>query len=240
MKKEQPKPKAKAPAKKPADAPHVGHVPPAARDMLWMLDQVFNDVSNLIGKVQDELPTELELTGPQRRRLISARVRKWGFITKAWEVVDARPNYAPPNFSKPDMAAMMANAEKTRQTLTLVSQLQRLLDDYLLTCNDSLYRDALRIYAALQEQSNARIPGADDIFQILRQFFMLRRRNLNQAEPTEKELDHKLHQLLHGTADGEMIIKNESPHMVGGEREVVADVQKRGRRKAEVKVKEEE
>ena len=87
MERKQPKARAKTPAKKSA-----AHVPPAALDMIWVLNKVFNDISMIIGQVQDELPGELELTGPQRRRLISARVRKWGFITKAWEVVDARPN----------------------------------------------------------------------------------------------------------------------------------------------------
>jgi hypothetical protein len=89
----------------------------------------------------------------------------------------------------------------------------------LLTC-DAAYRDALRIYGNLRELSRSRVLGAEELFQQLLQFFTLHRRG-RTGEPTEHKLERDFRSLLHGHADGEMIIKNESPHKSAGEREVV-------------------
>jgi len=186
------------------------------------------------------LPIDQALTGPQRQRLIGVRARKWGFITKSWEIIAARPNFAPANFSMPDMSKVLANVEQARQLLALAEQLARLLNDYLLTENDALYREALRIYRSLQDQARSGIQGADELFQILRQFFMLHRPHHGGNEPTEHQLEVDLRRALKNRADGEIIVKNESPHLTGGAREVVDTVRKRGKGKAEIKVKESE
>ena len=216
-------------------------IPLSVANVLPVLLKAFQDITNTTVQIQNALNVELDLTGTQRRRLFSARARKWGFITKSWETITTWPDFAPSNFSIPDMTKLMANPEQTRQLLTLVNQLSRFLDDYLLTCHDTLYRDGLRIYRNLQEQARARVPGAEDLYQILRQFFHLRRRpRATNAEPTMREMKRDINRVLHGTADGEIIIKNESPHMVGGVHEVIDDVRPRGKRGAEIRVKESE
>ena len=212
----------------------------AAPNVVPILTKAFHEIIDTTVMVQNALPGGPDLTGAQRRRLFSARARKWGFITKTWETIDAWPDFAPPNFSIPEMSKMMANAENARQLLTLVQQLAQFLDDYLLTTNDELYRDGLRVYGTLREQARARVPGAEKLFAILRQFFTLHRRGRAATEPTEAELEREFRQLVKKRADGEIIIKNESPHMVGGVHEVVENVRKKGKRGAEIKVEEEE
>jgi len=220
--------------------PAAGINPLAITNLLPVLTKAFNELMNTTHLLLGSLPIDHTLTGPQRKRLIGVRARKWGFVTKSWEIVAARPNFAPANFSITDMSKVLANVEQARQLLALAEQLVRLLNDYLLTQNDALYREALRIYRSLQDQARSGIQGADELFQILRQFFMLHRPHHGSGEPTEHQLEVDLRRALHGKANGEIIIKNESPHMVGGAREVVDTVRKRGKGKAEIKVREEE
>jgi hypothetical protein len=43
-------------------------------------------------------------------------------------------------------------------------------------------------------------------------------------EPTVKKLERDFHSLMRGTREGEIVIKNESPHEEGGKRVVVDEV----------------
>jgi hypothetical protein len=104
---------------------------------------------------------------------------------------------------------------------------------------DSCYRDALRIYNSLKEQTKAKVPGAEPLFEALKTFF--RKRRGGGDEPTEIELERDIKRLIHGHADGKIQIENESPKIIGGIHKVIDDVH-RGRsafkETAEAEVKE--
>ena len=212
----------------------LGDVP----NLIPQISKIFQDIYIATDKTQQLLPGNANLTPLQRRRLFGVQSRKLGFITKALEIVAARPFFAPPHLSMPDLNRLAANLEEIRQLLALVNQLSRFLDDNLLVGNDTLYRGALAIYRQLQAQARMGVPGAQDLFNILRQFFILRRPRPGETQPTVHELERKLHSILHGTADGEIVVKNESPHMVGGVHEVVENVRTRGKRGAKIEVEE--
>jgi hypothetical protein len=78
---------------------------------------------------------------------------------------------------------------------------------------------ALAYYNTVREASRRRQPGAQAIFRLLQAFF--RRGRLTSEEPTESKVERDVKALLHGKKDGEIIIKNERPHLVGGKREVI-------------------
>jgi hypothetical protein len=86
------------------------------------------------------------------------------------------------------------------------------------------YRIALRVYASLQEQTRSRVHGAAPLYEALRPFFHHCKRQTD--EPTEKQLEKDFRKLLHGKAEGEIAVKNESPHVSGGKRKIVDDVRK--------------
>jgi hypothetical protein len=90
---------------------------------------------------------------------------------------------------------------------------------------DSCYRDALRIYSSLQEQTRNRVDGAKPLFRALQTFFSRTRRQ-PADEPTEMQLERDINRLIHGKADGEIVIKNESPRVQGGLHEVIDSVHK--------------
>ena len=208
-------------------------------DLFQILRNALQDTNSINERLRAATPGNADLTPQQRRRLFGVQARKLGFIVKAMDIANARPQFVPPNLSMQNMTTLQRNLEEARLLLATIDQLRRTTDDYLLTGNNALYRGALDIYGMLRAMARLRVPGAQDLFNILRRFFRTGPRS-GEGEPTNRELEHEFNSILHGRADGELLIKNETPHMVGGGREVVENVSKRGKRAAEIKVKEEE
>jgi len=165
---------------------------------------------------------ENNMTGAERRRLIGAGVRNWGFIDKAHDIARDNPSFLPPNFSAYDMAVAVREFEEIRQLVFTLNQFQQAANEAMLLRADALYRLALRVYGSLREQARNKVPGAEALFQALLKFFRRRRRPGDaEGEPTEKELERDFHRLVHGTADGKIEIENVKPKLEGGERKII-------------------
>ena len=167
---------------------------------------------------------DVNLTGRDRLRLISAGVRNNGFIDKSFDIAHDNPEFLPPHF---DLAAFTENIrkfEELRQLMLVLQQFQQLAAGAFMQQADVCYREALRVYGSLREQTRARVPGAEPLFEALMTFF--RRRRRQGTEPTEHELELDFKRLVHGKADGEIIIKNESPKITEGVHKVVDNVHK--------------
>jgi hypothetical protein len=165
------------------------------------------------------------LTGTDRRRLIGVGVRNNGFIDKAFDIALENPQFMPAHFNVATLTANMHDIEDLRQLMWTLQQFTQAVSNALLVHSDSAYRDALRIYDALEEQSRNRVDGAEPLFRALRTFFSRRRKPANE-EPTEMEIERDVKRLVHGKADGEIVIKNERPNMIGGLHEVIDNVHK--------------
>ena len=84
---------------------------------------------------------------------------------------------------------------------------------------------ALAYYANVRTiADHAKTEPAISVFNILRRFFKRKRTHQTGSEPTEMQLERDLRALLHGRKDGEIIIKNETPHTAGGIHEVIDSV----------------
>jgi hypothetical protein len=165
------------------------------------------------------------LTSSDRRRLVGSGVRNNGFIDKAFDIAQEYPQFMPPNFEVASLVHNMTDLENLRQLLWTLQQFVQAVSNALLVQSDSCYRDALRIYGSLQEQARNRVDGAQPLFDALKNFFHKRRINAND-EPTEKQLERDIKALVHGKADGEIVIKNEKPELGGGLHEVIDHVHK--------------
>jgi hypothetical protein len=165
------------------------------------------------------------LTGTDRRRLVGVGVRNNGFIDKAFDIAIENPQFMPAHFDVATLTQNMHDIEDLRQLLWTLQQFVQAVSNALLVHSDSAYRDALRIYDSLREQSRNRVDGAEPLFRALASFFSRRRKPANE-EPTEMELERDIKRLIHGKADGEIVIKNERPNMTGGVHEVIDNVHK--------------
>jgi hypothetical protein len=119
----------------------------------------------------------------------------------------------------------MTDLENLRQLLWTLQQFLQVVNNTFMVHADSCYRDALRIYSTLQEQARNKVDGAEALFRALATFFSRTRRQ-PADEPTEMQLERDINRLIHGKADGEIVIKNESPHVQGGLHEVIDSVHK--------------
>jgi hypothetical protein len=131
----------------------------------------------------------------------------------------------PPHFNVAALVKNMNDLEDLRQLLWTLQQFAQAVSNVLLVHSDSAYRDALRIYSSLQEQTRNKVDGAEPLFRALQTFFSRRRMPAGE-EPTEMELERDIKRLIHGKADGEIVIKNERPQMAGGLHEVIDSVHK--------------
>jgi hypothetical protein len=165
------------------------------------------------------------LTGTDRRRLVGVGVRNNGFIDKAFDIARDNPQFMPAHFDVNALNQNMTDLENLRQLMWTLQQFLQVVNNAFMVHADSCYRDALRIYGSLQEQARNRVDGAEPLFRALRTFFSKTRRQPADEE-TEMELERHIKQLIHGKADGEIVIKNEAPQIGGGLHEVIDNVHK--------------
>ena len=186
------------------------------------IEQLIYDLENSMQFFITDENIQSNLTGTDRRRLFSAGVRNYGFIDKAFDIARDNPQFMPAHFDITRLNQNLRDLENLRQLMLVLQQFLQLVSNAFMLKADFCYRDALRIYASLQEQTRNRVPGAEPLFNALKTFFHRRRRQSD--EPTEKELERDFKRLIHGKADGEIIIENETPHITGGVRKVIDNV----------------
>jgi len=155
-----------------------------------------------------------ELSELDRRRLMGAGVRRYGFIDKVSDIMITSPSQIPDIINVEEFKGIMRMLEITRNTDIVLQQTVRINGDFLLVLGNEAYRMALVYYGFIREAARRGVPGAEEIFRELRKFFVRRPGNTN--EPTEHEIERDVHALLHGTKDGKIVIENEHPHTHGG------------------------
>ena len=202
-----------------------GMITPEPQISLTLINNILMVIEQMMDDFMTDVSVDSNLSGKERRRLIGVKSRNYGFINKAWDIARDNPQFVPPNFSMADMGVNIRVFEQVRQLTIVLEQFQHLATDYLLLTSDTAYRDALRVYGSLREQSRAKVAGATALFDELQQYFTLHRgRRPGDEKPTEHELERDLRSLIHGHKDGEIIIRSETPHISGGERTVIDNV----------------
>jgi len=200
---------------------HAKATTPEQKDLLTR--NLIAKLEQLIEDFMDEQQVSANLTPADRRRLVGVGVRNNGFIDKAFDIALDNPQFMPAHFDVTTLNWNMRELEDFRQLMLVLQQFTQLASNAFLIQADSCYRDALRIYSSLQEQARNRVPNAEPLFRALKTFFSKTRRQ-PADEPTEEELERDVKRLIHGKEDGEVVIKNEAPHLTGGMHEVLDSV----------------
>jgi len=107
----------------------------------------------------------------------------------------------------------------------VVRSVSRVVQDLLLIAGDDAFRLAGSYYAAARDGARRKNPEARQVYDMLKLFWRKRRRSNGNEEPTEREVQRDVRVLMRGTKDGTVTIRNESPVVSGGMREIVDDVQ---------------
>ena len=204
-----------------------------------VMDMIAHDLNSILEAFMEVGKIFTNLTPAERARLIGAGVRNYGFIEKARDIARDNPTFLPPNFDVEQFSADLESFDKVRQVFLTGEKLETLASDKMLLMSNDLYRESLRVYNTLKEQSRARVAGARDLFLALETFF--KKRRPSDRPPTEKEELKRAKGIIEGKIDGEMLLKNQKAKKTGGVHEVVEDIHRdqiAGKESAEFSEKE--
>jgi len=91
------------------------------RSQLEQRDLIIQSFTNRLRLIIDDFNEEMEitsnLTGTERLRLVSARVRNNGFIDKAFDIANDNPSFMPPHFDLALLNWKMSNFQDLRQLI---------------------------------------------------------------------------------------------------------------------------
>lgn len=204
-----------------------------------VMDMIEHDLTAILDMFMQASKLFSNLSPAERARLIGAGVRNYGFIEKARDIARDNPTFLPPNFDIEQFSADLESFDKVRQVFLIAEKLETIASDKMLLMSNDLYRESLRIYNTLKEQSKARVAGARDLFMALESFF--KKRRPSDRPPTEKEELKRAEGIIKGKIDGEMLLKNEKAKKTGGVHEVIEDIHRdqiAGKESAEFNEKE--
>ena len=176
-------------------------------------------------KVQTPQMSYDELQAAERHRMQGLRAARYGLIDEISDVITVAPQFIPSHLSVADFKSELRKFELMRNYVILIEQTDRLAKDILLVLGDSLYRQGMSYYGSVRDAAKRRAPGSQVVFNRLQQFFK-RFRNKTREEPTEHQLERDVRALLHGTKEGEVIVRNEGAKVIKGNRTVIDNTHK--------------
>jgi hypothetical protein len=181
---------------------------------------ITGQVQDLLGDFEQVEEVDNALSQAERKRLIGAGVKNYGFIDKAYDIARDNPKFLPSYIDAQEIWQDMHDFEEMRQVVMVLEKFLDLANESMLVRGNKCFHDALRVYGALKEMTKSRVPGAKSLFESLMSFFR-KRKKPGEAETTVKQLDKDYHSLLRGTKSGKIVIEAEKPHLVGGKRVIV-------------------
>jgi hypothetical protein len=114
-----------------------GHTPPETEAM--PVHEIENLISRLESEMQDFINIEgvdTNLTGKDRQRLISSRVRNNGFIDKAFDIAHDNPEFLPPHFDINILYENERRFEQLHQLMLVLQQFQQLATNAFMVQSD--------------------------------------------------------------------------------------------------------
>jgi len=167
------------------------------------------------------------LVPAMRRRLQGAGVRRYGLIDKTLDYAEKNIHYVPVTFDLVALKEAKRKIEELRDLQVVNEQIGRLIADGLLVYGNEAWNQTLLFYTSVREQARRNVFGAKELYDQLSPLF---RKHSRKGEPTDMEVERDLKALLHNRKDGEIIVKNEIPHLEGGKHVVIDETHKASER----------
>ena len=195
---------------KPADMQRI--LPQPQRDQMV---NMLNQVAALMSQISDELFRTLE-----RRNAVGKGFRNFGFMIGANNSANNNPQFVPPFLNVPVYNEIVDDFQFMRDVVERMNSITKDAIDSMNVLGNEGFNLSLAYYAAVREVAHrTHDKQAMSVFQYLRSFF--RRGKIAMNQPTEAQVERDIKALLHGTKDGEVIVRNERPHISGGTHEVI-------------------
>jgi len=200
------------------------------------------------------LPDDEVLSSAERMRLQGSGVRRYGYVDKLSDIAAEYPQFWPAFVGGDDDAG--GGSEQLKTLIREIEVLRNLVialrngaqkaEDMLLLVGNDAFRLANFYYRNVRDAARSKLPEAQQVFAMLKQFWNKRRRikavpthsNAGRS-PTERQVQRDANALIHGTADGSLYLENESDHFVEGEKTVIDNVRPKQRGGVRVEEREE-
>jgi hypothetical protein len=197
---------------------------PTAKSNLVITQEVIQAIRDEKEKIIDTYEIGDGLTAKDRQRLHAVGIKGHGFVDEAFEIAEQNPDFLPTHFNIDKMTKNMKILQDMRELSHELEQFQQVITECLYIFGSKSYKDSLRIYATVKEAAKNKVEGAQPLYAALMGYFKKKKRVT--GEESVKDIEKDVKHLLAGTADGEVIIKNETPKTSGGTRTVVDNVKK--------------
>ena len=158
------------------------HTDPETHISLALTDQRLTQALDAAAQLRGRFETMLngtELSESERRSMLGSGVRRYGFTDKVSDMMDINPDLIPSFLDEEHLKELLRQLEIVRNINAILVQTIRMNSDIMLVLGDEAFRNALMFYGAVRDASVRRVPGARELYHILRDFF---RAKLSQIE----------------------------------------------------------
>jgi hypothetical protein len=176
-----------------------------------------------LGSKRFEALWDVDLTNEERRRMVGAGTKNYGFIDKVSDLAVSNPGYVK-LVDAEKLKNCLRNIEACRDIVISLKSFSRKVSNAMIVFSDAAYVISLMFYNTVKMMSKHGDANAIGLFNSLRPFFKKHRRA--KGKPTAKKLERNARALLKGTKEGVVVVENESPHEEGGERVVVDETRR--------------
>ena len=180
--------------------------------------ELLGDMQNVQNKIE-EIRSELEnIVG---HAIVGKGFRNVGFMMMGNQSANNNPDLFPNFIDLNDYNSTVADYLFMRDMVEDLLGLTNTARNAMNILGNEGFRYTLAYYNNLRNITRTTTNDrAQSAFNSLSRFFASRR-TASTEMPSEMQLEHDIHSLMHGHKDGEIIIRNENPQTVGGLHEVI-------------------
>ena len=189
-------------------------------DMRQQMVDRMNDLANLVNEARAMANVSME----RKSSAVGKGFRNYGFMMAANQSMNNFPQLAPNFVDTDSFNDVVGDYLFTRDVAERLLIITNDVRDIMNIFGNLAFDFALAYYANVRSiAERTRDQTAVSVFETLRRFFIHKRAAEIGEESAENELERHFHDLMHGTRDGEIVVKNQSPTVTGKVHEVIDD-----------------
>jgi hypothetical protein len=182
------------------------------------------EIANLIVTLVNEADEVFDefgatLSAAERARLIGAGFKNLGFVRNAYLLATQNSALVPGYLDMAAFARSMEYLERKQGIMLRLDQFGKKVSDGILLDSDMAVHYALEFYNFNKEAAKQKVAGAESVYNKLKTYF--KRTKQQSAEPTDKQVERDVRDLLKGKKEGRVVIENENPERTRGRRKVI-------------------
>lgn len=134
-------------------------------------DNQMTRILTAIETIQTELPFLVQLTKEERMTLLKMGEGSINFVNKSMDYARSHPQFAPPYMDRAEFRSDVELSHRLIRILQFLHPLLIAIEDTSMAVGNEAFTAALQYYNTVKYARSANAPGADGVYQDLRQRF---------------------------------------------------------------------